>query len=54
MLIDMAMSQLYANFKQGTGEDFSKATQPGTFAFQVSANSISQSLLLEVFSTPGR
>lgn len=27
--------QLYAHYKQGTGEDFSKATQPGTFAFQV-------------------
>ena len=27
--------QLYANYKQGTGEDFSKATQPGSFAFQV-------------------
>ncbi|KAF6240858.1 hypothetical protein HO173_000650 [Letharia columbiana] len=26
--------ELYANYKQGTGEDFSKATQPGTFAFQ--------------------
>ncbi|CAF9927505.1 MAG: hypothetical protein ALECFALPRED_003725 [Alectoria fallacina] len=25
---------LYANYKQGTGEDFSKATQPGTFQFQ--------------------
>ena len=29
--------QLYANFKQGSGEDFSKATQPGTFAFEVRA-----------------
>ncbi|CAF9936884.1 hypothetical protein IMSHALPRED_010940 [Imshaugia aleurites] len=26
--------ELYANYKQGTGEDFSKATQPGTFNFQ--------------------
>lgn len=26
--------ELYANYKQGTGEDFSKATQPGSFAFQ--------------------
>lgn len=54
MLIDLAMFQLYANYKQGTGEDFSKATQPGTFAFQVGANSISHPLPLEVFGTPGR
>ncbi|KAK4692263.1 hypothetical protein P7C71_g4907, partial [Lecanoromycetidae sp. Uapishka_2] len=26
--------ELYANYKQGMGEDFSKATQPGTFDFQ--------------------
>ncbi len=32
--------QLYANYKQGTGEDFSKATQPGTFAFQVRSSSL--------------
>lgn len=28
--------QLYANYKQGMGEDFSKATPAGTFDFQVS------------------
>ena len=41
---DMLMAyriQLYANYKQGTGEDFSKATQPGTFAFQVHATLLS-------------
>lgn len=27
--------QLYANYKQGMGEDFSKATPAGTFDFQV-------------------
>ena len=35
LMIDWVNIQLYANYKQGTGEDFSKATQPGTFAFQV-------------------
>ncbi len=30
--------QLYANYKQGMGEDFSKATPAGTFDFQVRDN----------------
>ncbi|CAD6584497.1 MAG: hypothetical protein ASARMPREDX12_001674 [Alectoria sarmentosa] len=34
VLSPLSKSTLYANYKQGTGEDFSKATQPGTFAFQ--------------------